>query len=298
MTINKIQNSSPAFTGASSATKNLMTQLNNVVKESKNISKNDLLNKEKILNDIKGLAEKTKKSADTDIAERLKSSKFANKFDKIAGNVLGWFVGTFGKSKGLINKKKPSVDLARAVTTAVLLGNTFKEVVGTILYTTQALTNEDLPPDKRKFVGLYDLSVGVVSVIVSLVLGVGFQKTVDRTYANLLSPMKNNPKTGAIVKAAAGFTSFALQTIVGKRIIAPAIATPIAGKMKKNIIAKEEAKKAGNAQVQPSEIKKEEDVKQQKPAPAIATELPLNKEGYVDLKTYLDVLKEQQRQAE
>lgn len=159
-------------------------------------------------------------------------------------------------------------DTASQLTKIVLMGNVGKEAVGTALYTVQALTNEDLPKDKRKFVGMYDLAVGVVSTIFSFIFGVGLEKTIKNQYKNLLKPLSENEamrtKTGIVIAGLAAFSSFALQTIIGKRIIAPAIATPAAGKLKK-YMEKKEAEKNGTSVTQDS-----------KP-------LPLTKDGFIDL---------------
>ncbi len=197
--------------------------------------------KKKVIDKVVKLAEETENQAKIEAKGKL-NTKFGAKLDKTLDNVFTWVVKKFGKSDRLISKNKDSADLIKSATKVVLLGNTLKEVVGTILYTTQAMTNEDLPQDKRKFVGLYDLSVGVVSTIVSLIFGVGLQNKIRNGYAKLLKPVaKSLPRSAVFVGTAAAFTSFALQTIVGKRIIAPAIATPVAGKLKTNMMEKANA---------------------------------------------------------
>src|SRR5574344_1000342 len=161
-----------------------------------------------------------------------------NEVPALFPKLLKWF----GKSKS----GNKAIDAATALTSVVLWGNVGKEAVGTTIYTVQALTNEDLPKDKRKFVGMYDLAVGVVSTTLSFILGVGLQAKVNNGYKNLLAPIKTERSAGRIGIAIAGLsalTSFGLQTIVGKRIIAPAIATPTAGRLKTYFEQKEEAKK-------------------------------------------------------
>jgi|GEM_PF-5144948 len=122
-------------------------------------------------------------------------------------------------------------------------GNVCKEAVGTTIYTIQAFTNEDLPPDKRKFVGLYDLGVGLIST--SLQFGVVYGLN-DKLKTLIVGSLKKNEKSKRYALAVEGidlFVTSALQTIICKRIIAPAITTPIAGRIKNNAEAKEAAKK-------------------------------------------------------
>ena len=166
---------------------------------------------------------------------------------KIPG-IFKFIVKHFGK----INLEKTgnkNIDMASKLTTLVLWGNVGKEAVGTTLYTIQALTNEDLPEDKRKFVGMYDLAVGIVSTAFSFIFGVGLEKTIKNGYINLLKPLSEakdpamRAKTGAAIVGLAAFSSFFLQTIIGKRIFAPAIATPMAGKMKAKMEAADAVKK-------------------------------------------------------
>lgn len=205
-----------------------------------------------------------KEGADKDtfqkIHDRFKSiedgSKVKNlKIPAIFPTIVKWF----GKVK--VDKTgNKALDTASALTKVVLWGNVGKEVVGTAIYTVQALTNEDLDPDKRKFIGMYDLAVGVVSTACSFVFGVGLEKKIKDGYKNLLKPLTKSEnlvvksRAAAAIVGLAAFSSFALQTIVGKRIVAPAIATPIAGNLKGKLEARELKKKQAQ---QPAETKTE-----------------------------------------
>lgn len=124
------------------------------------------------------------------------------------------------------------------------LGNTCKEAMGTAIYTVQALTNEDLPPDKRKFVGMYDLAVGVVSTTLSLVFGIATvkyqDKLVERTLKKFNKP-ELYPKYNNAFAGIKFFIPLILQNIIIKRMVAPAVATPVAGQLKKKMEAKEAA---------------------------------------------------------
>ena len=165
-----------------------------------------------------------------------KESKLINFFEgftkKIANS--GWFDKL--SSKGVAG-----------LAYAVVLGNAAKEAMGTLIYTVQALTNEDLSPDKRKFVGMYDLAVGLISTAFSLGIGLLMVKYQGGTINKLIGGEKAKTLPG-YAKAFAGLTFIlpvAVQTILGKRIIAPAIATPIAGRLKAKLEAQEAEKNGG-----------------------------------------------------
>lgn len=152
---------------------------------------------------------------------------------RIFNPIVRWF----GKVK--IDKTgNKAIDTASMLTKIVLWGNVGKELVGTSIYTVQALTNEDLPQDKRKFVGMYDLAVGLVSTTCSFAF-LTLEPKIKSGYKKLLKPLTDSPatksKAAASIVGLAAFTSFALQTIVGKRIVAPAIATPVAGIFKRKL---------------------------------------------------------------
>lgn len=163
--------------------------------------------------------------------------------------VPGLFVRAF-KWFGKINKTgNKAIDTASMLTRVVLWGNVGKEAVGTTLYTVQALTNQDLPEDKRKFVGMYDLVVGLVSTAFSFIFGVGLESKIKKGYKKILKPLSEaenqatKSKAGAAIVGLAAFSSFFLQTIIGKRIVAPAVGTPMAGKLRSYMEEREAAQR-------------------------------------------------------
>ncbi len=263
----EIRNSiySPAFVGR----KELQTNLNNQIETfKKTLSQENNIEK---LKDIQKEFETIKKEANANIDKEIKENTFKGKLDKYLEKSVKWLMDKM-QPKKIIRKNTAGryKDFSSAVVSAVLIGNTLKEVVGTTLYTTQAMTNPDLPKEKRKFIGLYDLFVGIVSTTVSLIFGIGLQDAIKKGYEKALKPVKSAPKYVAVLAGLSGFTSFALQTIVGKRIIAPAIGTPLAGRYKEYLMAKDAAKKAKNGETsQPVE------------------NLPTTKAGFIDLETYL-----------
>jgi hypothetical protein len=279
MKINAVRNNSVAFGDNQETNAQRLARLRGEIKAKKSaLKKGESLSVETLkyysdeFKDVKNVADK-------EIAERISKSKTETKIDKSLEKFFKQVIKMFGRSKSLIKEelKNPKLDLAAKVTTAVLIGNTLKELVGTCLYTTQAWTNEDLPKDKRKFVGIYDFAVGIVSTTISFIFGVGLEKKIKKGYVKLFKPLEKFPRTASVTVGIAAMTSFVLQTIVGKRMLAPAIATPLAGKAKKAMQAKDDAKKAQENGGQTTTANA---------APA-TNPLPTTKSGFVDLKAYV-----------
>ena len=202
---------------------------------------------------------------------------------KAPSKVYAWIMrGAEAVGKVFTKKTGSGKNLASAVTSVVLWGNVLKELVGTALYTVQAMTNEDLPKDKRRFVGAYDLGVGVTSTLISFILGVGVQDYIKAGYKSLLKGAKGSPKYGAVLEGLSAFTSFGLQTIVGKRILAPLVGVPVATKIRKGM-ENRDAKKSGTFTGTTPE--------QPQPAPL---EYPINRQGYVDMQSFVAQVKAHQ----
>jgi hypothetical protein len=166
------------------------------------------------------------------------------------------------------------------ITIALALGNVLKELMGTTFYTIQAMTNEDLPQDKRKFVGMYDLIVGLVSTSFSIGFGA---LAIFGQDAAIKWALKNNKTKhhSRYATAYAGLTFLIpnlLQTIIGKRIVAPAIGTPAAGRWKEKQLAKLEAEKAKN----------NNDVQNKQAESNTVTDLKFTDKGYIDLEAVVE----------
>ncbi len=166
------------------------------------------------------------------------------------------------------------------ITIALALGNVLKELMGTTFYTIQAMTNEDLPSDKRKFVGMYDLIVGLVSTSFSIGFGA---LAIFGQDAAIKWALKNNKTKhhSRYATAYAGLTFLIpnlLQTIIGKRIVAPAIGTPAAGRWKEKQLAKLEAEKAKNNN---NEQNKQAELN-------TVSDLKFTDKGYIDLKAVVE----------
>ncbi len=157
-----------------------------------------------------------------------------------------------------------------------------KDGLGCYLYVTQSLNNKDIPDDKRKFVASLDLTNGLLMIALQLLMfftvshkvcqakmfdkffGKMFDRPLKKTYQALV---KNKPGYADVnsikftqdfekirnnVKDAfGGLTSLAAATIVGKRMLVPFIATPLAGKVEKKMDEREARKKG----LQPHAVK-------------------------------------------
>lgn len=169
---------------------------------------------------------------------------------------MAWLTGVMKKVAGSEKFDKMTKD-TNGLGKLLIWGNTGKELVGTTIYTVQALTNTDLPPDKRKFIGMYDLGVGVASTTLGAVAGLVMLKYQDK-FVNWIvggKAAKGLPNYARAFAGVAFFIPVVLQMILVKRIIAPAIATPIAGKLKAKLEAREVAKNGKQSvEIQPADL--------------------------------------------
>lgn len=144
-----------------------------------------------------------------------------------------------------------------------------KDGLGCYLYVTQSLNNKEIPDDKRSFVASLDLTNGVLMIALQLLMfftvshkvcqskmfdkffGKIFDRPIKKAYRSLA---KNQPSLAGIedikfdkefakirnnVKDAfGGVTSLVAASIIGKRVLVPFIATPLAGMVEKKMKAK------------------------------------------------------------
>ena len=142
-----------------------------------------------------------------------------------------------------------------------ILSIILKDGVGCYLYVTQSLNNKSIPEDKRKFVAALDLTNGGLMIAAQIIMhktisskivqskmfnGL-FGKQFDRNTSKMLhSILKRTDKfkdvsqqrvsevlaqyKGDACDAFGSLTSLIAATTVGKRIIVPFIATPLASK--------------------------------------------------------------------
>ena len=138
-----------------------------------------------------------------------------------------------------------------------------KDGLGCYMYVTQSMKNKDIPEDKRKFVAALDLANGGLMILMQLLMfftisnksvqnkmfnalfGKQFNRAASKGYQaklranDLLKDMKGADfhkvlnQTRKDAKAAfENVTSIFAATILGKRVIVPFIATPLADKTK------------------------------------------------------------------
>lgn len=207
---------------------------------------------------------------------------------------------------GAISKSKPMVKLAenfkrdpeKALALATVGSIIAKDGIGCAMYVTQSLNNKKIPDEKRKFVAALDLTNGVLMIAAQIAMffamrkysGPIFEKLFQKSFntANKLDTISRirmkMAKSGeevakklklakeyeAVKKSALDVFKFVLDisaaTIIGKRVIVPLVATPLAktvqGKMEEY-----SARKNGQAPVSSDDKKPEE--KAELPAPRI-----------------------------
>ena len=153
----------------------------------------------------------------------------------------------------------------RDINDLVNWGNVAKELVCMVVYPVQVLTNPDLPKDKKRFVGMYDLFVTIFSLGGTLLFAWKGTPLMKKACKNLLNRFDKGIKVPPklldnAIEGGAFVTGIALQTILFKRILAPAFAPPLAGAARKKF-EQNDAKKA-NAQGKTLDKKEPENTKE------------------------------------
>ena len=180
------------------------------------------------------------------------------------------FIGGIEKSKPMqwAEKKfniKPDKALAAATVTSIVV----KDGVGCSKYVTQSMNNDKIPEDKRKFVAALDLTNGVLMIAAQIAMFLAMQKYSGKLFNKLFQKSFNPEMSKNIASrirmkqvqagepAARKLTidkefnkvksdaldvfkfvlDIAAATIVGKRVIVPFIATPLASKVKEKMEA-------------------------------------------------------------
>jgi hypothetical protein len=162
-------------------------------------------------------------------------------------------------------EKDPEKALAMATVTSIIL----KDGIGCAMYVTQSLHNDKIPEKKRKFVAALDLTNGVLMIGAQIAMffamrkysGPIFEKLFKKSFnpvskANTISRMRMQDAEKGTVgnkikydKAYEGVKKDALDlfkfvadiaaaTIIGKRVVVPLIATPLAKKVEKRMDSK------------------------------------------------------------
>lgn len=179
---------------------------------------------------IKEMAVNTRKLAEKEIEQNLSNNKFSQKADKFITKVFENFAKFFNKKDG-----KNSDNLGKTIINSVLFGNIFKDLMTGIVSTSQSFTNTDYSKEKRLFMGSYDIAACLTTITLSYILGPMSVNKINKGYKNLLKPLKKMPAYNMALNGLSAVTLIVLQSIIAKRVIAPAISTPLAAKMKKKL---------------------------------------------------------------
>ena len=195
-------------------------------------------------------------------------------FDKIF-NYSSKALGAVSKTKpikwvGDQFQKNPEQALALTTVGSIIV----KDGVGCYKYVTQSLNNDKIPEEKRKFVAALDLSNGILMILAQIGMFFAMRKFSEPIF-NKLFKKSFNPKTAENIAAKLRMeqvmakespvrkllfdkefakvrkdaldlfkfvADIAAATIVGKRIIVPFIATPLANVVKDKMGNSEENK--------------------------------------------------------
>ena len=141
-----------------------------------------------------------------------------------------------------------------------------KDGVGCYMYVNQSLHNDKIPEDKRKFVAALDLTNGGLMILAQILMHVTisnkiiqskmfekiFGKYFDRNSKKMIQAILQNTEKykkasaqdiseafvkikGSVCDAFGSLTSLFAATTIGKRVIVPFIATPLAGKVEERM---------------------------------------------------------------
>lgn len=179
---------------------------------------------------IKNEASEIRKIAQEELIQEQNSNAFKGKIDKFMEKIFIKFSKVFAKSQNTKSK-----DLSKSIINAVLIGNILKDLMTGIVSSTQSFTNPDFSKEKRLFIGSYDVAACLTTITASFILGPMAVDKIKSGYIKLLKPMKSSPKYDMCLAGLTSLSAIILQSIVAKRMIAPAISTPLAGIMKEKL---------------------------------------------------------------
>lgn len=140
-------------------------------------------------------------------------------------------------------EKITSNKVGRVAAVAVLGANIIKDIAETGIDCYASLNNKKIDEKQRKFLAAYDLSEGFVTWVTQIVLGLTIlrENVQKNMFEGLFRSFKSkSPKMiEKYEKGRAGFaiaSSLLFSVVVGKRLIVPLIATPLATKVSKFFI--------------------------------------------------------------
>lgn len=169
-----------------------------------------------------------------------------------------------------------------AAATATIASIIIKDAIGCAMYVTQSLNNEKIPEERRSFVAALDLTNGALMILAQILLfvlvssekaqGKIFPKLFKKFYGpeakeNYYRKMRDitNASKEKIFEEFAkqeklskevfkAVSSLVAATMLGKRVIVPFIATPMATWAKDNIIEKGKNKNNVKTQTEPDTV--------------------------------------------
>ena len=203
-------------------------------------------------------------------------------------NVTSRVLGAVSKSKTMKAvtrsfQKNPETALALTTVGSIVV----KDGVGCYKYVTQSLNNKEIPEDKRSFVAALDLTNGVLMILAQIGMFFMMRKLSEPIFNRLFKKSFNAKNKGDMltwlrtlaakdksqiprkIEAAEAYNKvrndalslfkfvadIGAATIIGKRIIVPFIATPLAGVVQKKMQASQQEKN-GAAESNKQEIAK------------------------------------------
>lgn len=164
-------------------------------------------------------------------------------------------------------QKNPEKALAYSTVGSIIV----KDGVGCYKYVTQSMNNKDIPDERRNFVAALDLSNGILMILAQIgmffamrkfsepIFDKLFKKSFDsKNLSNLATKLRMddssirklvfNKEAKKVRKDALDLFKFvadiAAATIIGKRVIVPFVATPVANVIKDKMDAKSKAEEA------------------------------------------------------
>ena len=200
-------------------------------------------------------------------------------------NGISKVIGAYTKSAPMERSGKSFIKNAeKALGAATVTSIVVKDGIGCVMYVTQSMNNKKIPEEKRKFVAALDLTNGVLMIAAQIAMFFAMRaysgKIFDKLFKGSFNPvaqsdaisrfrMKTNQLGETVYKklvggknykefkdSAASVFKFCLDigaaTIVGKRVIVPLIATPLAGKVKK--LMDKDSAKAENKENQDAKV--------------------------------------------
>lgn len=182
-------------------------------------------------------------------------------------------------------QKDPEKALAYSTVGSIII----KDGVGCYKYVTQSMNNKEIPDDRRNFVTALDLSNGILMILAQIgmffamrkfsepIFNKLFKKSFDpKNLSCLATKLRKEDKTirklvfnkeaKKVRKDALDLFKFvadiAAATIIGKRVIVPFIATPVANAIKGKMDEKSGIKKPEAVEDKNEKIKENDDVKE------------------------------------